>query len=116
MQKVQPPFKHCYCLYLQYMWKQRLDKMWVGGVLGLFLPVLVYTGIYLRHYSELPPLEFIKEAIYLGLMPRVLSISLIINLASFFLFYLFKYEMAPRGIILSTMLWGAVIVYFKFLV
>lgn len=98
------------------MWKQKLDKMWAGEVMGLFLPVFVYTGIYLRHYADLPPLEFMKEAIYLGLMPRLLSISLIINLASFFLLYLFKYEMAPRGIILSTMLWGAVIVYFKFLV
>lgn len=97
------------------MWQRNIDKIWVGVAGGLFLPLLIFGAIYLKNYSSQPLFEFLEEAVRLKLIPSMLSLSLIVNLAVFFLLYLFKYEMAPRGVILATFVWGLVIVYFRFI-
>jgi hypothetical protein len=97
------------------MWRIKLDKIWIGFVAGLLLPPLMLIGIHLYNYSEQSLGEFLVHSAKVGFIAPFLSICQVLNLAGFFLLYIGKFEMAPRGVIMGTFFWGLVIVYFKFL-
>lgn len=48
-----------------------------------------------------------------GEIATLISLCLLTNLLLFFTLYWTKFEMAPRGVILATFVWGIAIVYFK---
>jgi hypothetical protein len=45
----------------------------------------------------------------------LISIGLLGNLAAFFAFYKMKLDVSARGVILATFLYGAIIIYLKFI-
>lgn len=97
------------------MLKQRFDKIWVGVVLGVLLPPIMLVGLHMSKYADKPLFDFLVYSANVAFLAPLLSFCLTLNLAVFFLLYLLKLEMAPRGMILGTFVWGLVIVYFKFL-
>lgn len=97
------------------MLKKRLDKIWSGVILAILLPPIMLVGLHNANYSDKPLLDFLKHSANVGFISPLLSFCLTLNLAIFFLLYQFKFEMAPRGMILGTFFWGLVIVYFKFI-
>lgn len=95
------------------MRKYKYDKMIVGVALGILLPSLFIFIFYLVNYSFTSFAITIEHYYEVGRLSALLSLSLLVNLALFFILYKLDYEMAPRGLILATFLWGIAIVYFK---
>jgi hypothetical protein len=99
--------------YICSMTKQRLDKIWVGVVLGFVLPCIFFYVFYLVNYSYTTFKIMVEHYFEVGGIAALLSLSLLTNLTVFFALYWTKFQMAPRGVILATFVWGAAIVYFK---
>jgi len=92
----------------------KLDNFILGIVVGFILPILSTLGYwlwsfkYMRFYPQF--LRFLMDG---RVLSAVLSLCLIPNLGLFFLFINKEYYKSCRGMILSTLLYGFLIVYLK---
>jgi len=98
----------------------RWDSVPVGIVLGLLVPVLGFFIYGYIHTTVIRPhldLQFYINDLFLGtrqFQGPILSLSLIANLAVFFLFNRLRMAETMRGILISTFLYGIVIVVLWF--
>ena len=91
------------------------DSMLVGipaGLIGPFLGMLVF---YFYHFSHASFTEFFALASAKNLLSPLLSLCAVINLGVFYGFIYFNYLYSARGVILSTLVYGLVIVSLKFI-
>lgn len=90
------------------------NNFWLGAVTGLLLPIIsiftywAWSFKYMRFYPQ-----FFKFLMDGGVLSAVLSLCLIPNLGLFFLFLNQEKYKTTRGIILTMLLYGFVIVYLK---
>lgn len=95
------------------MLKKKFDNILSGAIIGLVAPFLFSVGFYLINYSYTTYKIMIEHYYDVGEIATLISLCLLTNLLAFFIFYWTKFEMAPRGVILGTFVWGMAIVYFK---
>ena len=98
------------------MKKFDIDKMIVGFVLGLFIPMIVLVGYYKINYSYLTVNEFLKFVKLANSHAALVSLSILFNLAVFFPFIWKDKNLAARGVLASTFIWAGVVVYIKYFV
>jgi hypothetical protein len=95
----------------------RSDSLALGLVLGLLAPVLGFFGYAAIYVSSIRPhldLAYFINDLFLGTrqyQAPVLTLSLIANLALFFLFDRLGKPRAMRGVIMATFLYGFVIMF-----
>jgi|ERR1035437_66536 hypothetical protein len=96
------------------MEKSKLNNFILGIVAGIILPVLSTFGYWLWSFKFLRfyP-QFFTFLLTGRVLSAVLSLCLIPNLGLFFLFINKEYYKTCRGMILSTLLYGFLIVYLK---
>jgi len=98
----------------------RWDSVPVGIVLGLLVPVLGFFIYGYIHTTVIRPhldLQYYIHDLFLGtrqFQAPILSLSLIANLAVFFLFNRLDKPKVMRGILISTFLYGIIIVVLWF--
>ncbi|HWY37995.1 MAG TPA: hypothetical protein VNY73_05515 [Bacteroidia bacterium] len=96
------------------MERTKINNFILGISSGLLLPLLSIMGYWLWSYKYM---RFYPQFFSFLLMGRVLSavisLCLIPNLGLFFLFINKEYYKSCRGMILSTLLYGFLIVYLK---
>lgn len=90
------------------------DKLSLGILLGLLGPFLALMGFYVVKFSSIPFVEFLKTAFDKGMLSPLLSLCAIVNLGLFYLLLQTNRLYAARGVILSTIVIGFVIVMLKF--
>ena len=94
----------------------RSDSMWPGVILGLIVPIggfLFYATMYVTAIRPQHELSYFINDLFLGTrqyQAPVLSLSLLANLALFFIFDHFGKHKAMRGVILATLIYGVAIV------
>jgi hypothetical protein len=96
------------------MQKPKLNNFILGIVAGLLLPfisLLVYWLWSFKYMNFIP--QFFKILLMARVLSAVLSLCLIPNLGIFFLFINKEYYKTTRGIILSTFIYGFIIVILK---
>lgn len=91
------------------------DKLILGIALGLLGPLLALLGFYVVKFGTIPLMEFMETAIDKGMLSPLLSLCAIVNLGLFYLLLQTNRLYAARGVILSTIVIGFVIVVLKFL-
>jgi hypothetical protein len=90
------------------------NNFWLGGIGGLILPfisILIYwlwSFKYMKFYPQF--FHFLMDG---GVLSAVLSLCLIPNLGLFFLFVNKEKYKTCRGIILTMLLYGFLILYLK---
>lgn len=98
----------------------RWDSVPAGLVLGLLMPVLgffVYGFIHTYWIRPHLDLQYFINDLFLGtrqFQAPILSLSLIANLAIFFLLNRFRMANAMRGVLIATFIYGLVIVVLWF--
>lgn len=94
----------------------KYDSMLLGTIAGIIGPVLGFF-VYFYVFRHEKSLAYFWELTLQPLnTPKVMVLSLLFNLVIFFLFIRFNMLYTARGVILATILWGGVIMYFKYLI
>ena len=92
------------------------DSVYTGLITGIIAPVLAFLIYYYAKFSSMTIMELIDHIILLDLMSAVISLSLVANLLSFFIFIWLKADQSAKGVLLATFIYGAVIVALIYLV
>jgi hypothetical protein len=90
------------------------DSILLGILVGLIGPVIGVLVFYFVNFSTSNISNFFRMAAAQNLLSPLLSLCAVINLGVFFLFIKINYLQTARGIILSTFLYGLLIVGLKF--
>jgi hypothetical protein len=85
-----------------------------GVLLGIISPIIAFI-IYVVFIIETTLGNVINNPSFNRNLPAIISLSLLINLALFFLKIKFNKDEQSSGILFSTFLYGVVIVILKFL-
>ena len=85
-----------------------------GVLLGIIAPIIAFI-VYVVFIKEETLENFINNFVTDRNLPAIISLSLLINLALFFMKLKFNKDEQSRGILLSTFLYGVVIVILKFI-
>jgi|TARA_B110000014_G_C19949271_1_gene491198 hypothetical protein len=85
-----------------------------GVLLGIIAPIIACI-FYVVFINEETLENFINNFVTDRNLPAIISLSLLINLALFFLKLKFNKDEQSRGILFSTFLYGVVIVILKFI-
>lgn len=83
-----------------------------GVITGLFVPAVVFALLHFFTFNRLTP-EYIFTSF--GILAKLLSLSVLGNLAAFLLFLKYGFETSAKGVLFSTFVWGAVILVIKLL-
>jgi hypothetical protein len=94
--------------------RSKYDNPAVGLVLGLIGPVFGLLGFYKYNFKTLNIIEFFEFLIRMDKLPQVLSLSVIVNLALFFIFIWKKYYFSARGVLMATFLYTLIVVVIKY--
>jgi len=93
----------------------KYNSVLTGLASGLILPAIasLFFGLYnINRFGTLT--EMYERIITMGVMEELISLFLVPNLGLFFLFMWKNKILSSRGVIFATMIWGAVMLYFKF--
>ena len=91
-----------------------LNKLWVGLAIGIVGPWIGYTLIYIITQPDNSFVGAFLTAQKADLSAGIIAISSLLNLGFFLLAMQKNYLLAARGIILSTLVYAAIIVYLKY--
>ncbi|MEW6467391.1 MAG: hypothetical protein AB1458_00615 [Bacteroidota bacterium] len=94
---------------------RRFDNLWIGAVLGLLSPIAVFFAFYLIKYSHMSLGRFFDYVSREGTLSPRISLCVIINLLIFYIFIWTHRYYSARGIILSTFIYAAFVIYVKFI-
>ena len=85
-----------------------------GVLLGIIAPIIAFI-VYVVFIMETTLGGVINNPSFNKNLPAIISLSLLLNLALFFLKIKFNKDEQSRGILFSTFLYGTVIVILKFI-
>jgi hypothetical protein len=95
--------------------KKRFNKIWIGLLVGLILPVLV---LYVFHLIKAKPgidfIEYFQWLIDTGTFLPIFSLATVSNLLPFYLFNHLNYLYSSRGVLISVFLYVIFVVVVKF--
>ena len=89
------------------------DHLLIGLIPALVLPVLIMSLI-LGYFSKHITLEYIITNPLFSTLVNDLKGALLINLGLFFLFYWLKKDKSARGVLLATLFYAAIYMYYMF--
>tara|TARA_B100000683_G_scaffold125707_1_gene123334 strand:- start:2225 stop:2503 length:279 start_codon:yes stop_codon:yes gene_type:complete len=84
-----------------------------GLILGIVSPIILFviTVVFFLRYNIS---DFVNHKINEQNIPAIISLCLLANLAVFFIKLQKNKDQQARGVLLSTFLFGILIIYFKF--
>lgn len=88
----------------------KLNKTKYGFVIGLILPVLMLTGMYVMQKTTYSVSEFFRFNYRIGELGKFLSIALVVNLIPFVLANQFHKTQFAKGVFLITLIYAIPII------
>jgi hypothetical protein len=96
-------------------WKERLDNFWIGLLIGILFPGLLFFIYWLYFHNQLSfPGRFIEYLIGGNLLSNVLKLCGLGNLLLFYFGLTKKMDRFSKGIILSVFLYIGLIAYITY--
>ncbi|MFO7668484.1 MAG: hypothetical protein R6W31_02410 [Bacteroidales bacterium] len=92
---------------------KRFDSVLLGLIAGLFLPLLTLLIFWIFRYDGGLG-EFLSSFQRIGMLSKIVSLSVIPNLLLFFLFIWTQRTFSARGVIFATLLVAMVMLVLKF--
>lgn len=83
-----------------------------GIICGIIIPSIVFFLLHSFTFNRVTP-EYLFSSP--GIVAKLLSLSLLGNLAAFFLFLKYDFELSARGVLFATFIYGAGIALLKIL-
>ena len=92
---------------------KRLDSMALGLIAGLMLPLITLVLIWVIRY-DIGLGEFLSSFQRIGMLSKMISLSVIPNLLLFFIFIWTNRTFSARGVIFATLVVAMVMLVLKF--
>jgi hypothetical protein len=92
---------------------KRFDSMALGLIAGLVLPLITLVLIWVVRY-DIGLGEFLSSFQRLGMLSKLISLSVIPNLLLFFIFIWTNRTFSARGVIFATLVVAMVMLLIKF--
>lgn len=93
----------------------KFNKIFIGFIGGLLMPILTFIGIYLALYNGKSFVDFVEITWLQGNMSRVLSLSMLPNLGLFFTFIWTNKLKSAQGVLGITILLAFAIIILRFI-
>ena len=97
------------------MQKPELNSQKTGLIAGIVLPLISFVLFYLFRYREIPFFEFIRHIHSREILSPLLSLNILPNLILFYLFIRKDYLFSARGVVLATLLFAVIVLFFRVL-
>lgn len=91
----------------------RSKDLWKGVFVGLVAPVVAFA-VYVLFYRDQSIDYFLNKYVSISNLPSIISLSLLINLLIFFMNIQTNRDSQAKGILMSTIIYGFLIVILKF--
>lgn len=96
-------------------WTERFDKFWMGLLMGLLFPCLVFFVYWLFRYSYIDfPIRFVKYLLNGQMLSATIKMCGLGNLIMFYIGLNKKMDNATKGIIVSVLFYVALVVYVSY--
>jgi hypothetical protein len=95
------------------MLKDRFDKIWVGFIVGIILPMLALAVFYASSYTYLTVPDFLRKMAFQAILIKLLSLCAVVNLGGFFGFFQLKFDRSARGVIFATLILALGVMFYK---
>ena len=96
------------------MKKFNFDNIVLSFMLGIIAPMLTFLLYYLINYNYMPIYTFINFIKLGNLFKPIISLCILSNLAIFYLYIWKNKYKGTRGVIYSTFIWAAFVIYLNF--
>lgn len=97
------------------LFAQKINKPWIGVVIGLLLPAILVVVLYFVNPNGADSLgKYMKRLSKMGTFLPVLSIATLVNLIPFYLFKRVELWYTNKGIVFSIFLYLVLIIVLKF--
>ena len=87
----------------------KTDKMGIGFLSGLLLPILIFFIVFLASNQQVSFLNYIKGMWHMHALLKLGSLCVFTNLALFWVFLKLKHDKAARGVLGATLLYALTI-------
>lgn len=94
--------------------KINLDSLPLGILLGILAPAIAFFSYYFINYRYMSSGEFINFLALAKTSSALVSLCVLANLLLFYIFIQAEKYLSAKGILLSTFLYGGLVVYLKF--
>ena len=96
-------------------WKERLDNFWMGLIIGVLFPAIVFFFYWMFFQSQLNfPRGFLRYLLKGQMLSNVIKLCGLGNLLLFYLSLNQKMDKFSKGIIVSVVLYVALVAYITF--
>jgi uncharacterized membrane protein SpoIIM required for sporulation len=92
---------------------QKIDKQWIGLVIGLIIPAITFLLIYFFAYPKHSLVSYYEMIMARRFFSQILSLAVIPNAGVFFLFIWANKLSAAKGVLAATFLLAIVVFAFK---
>jgi len=89
--------------------RKKIDRMEIGLLAGLILPVIIFFLVYLIGENSVSFSDYLKSMWRLNALIKILSLCVFANVAVFWGFLQLKCERAARGVLGATILYAFVV-------
>lgn len=97
--------------------KSKFNKQKIGLISGLIVPIIAIFIFYLLNQNRFGSFEnFYKHFVLFHLTSHIVSLSVIPNMAVFYLFIKKNFLYSAKGVVLATMIYGLIIIVLRFFV
>ena len=94
----------------------KIYNLYSAGIfVGIIGPLLVFFIFYKINFNSVPLKNYLRHLYQIQIEAPLLSLCVLSNLLSFFLFIWTDKINGARGVLLSTFIYAAIIIYIKFL-
>lgn len=97
------------------MISSRINKNLTGFIAGILLPLIIMLIMLMLKKNDNSLFEMISLNQQMGMLAKLISLSVIPNLLLFFIFIWTNLLKAGRGVLMSMFLFGFIIIILKFL-
>ncbi|MDA3928818.1 MAG: hypothetical protein PF541_07640 [Prolixibacteraceae bacterium] len=89
------------------------DKQWLGFIMGLLFPLLIFYLYYLSKFADLEFFDYLRSVHEYKLLFKTMSLCVLSNLPMFYLLLQFKYYKGTRGVVMACFIYAFFVLAYR---
>jgi hypothetical protein len=94
---------------------EKYDKVYLGALAGLIIPILIVLIVYLFSAGNKSLVEYFRKVIATDILTHIISLCVFPNIFLFLIFNRLDMLRATRGVLGITIFWAVLVFAVKFL-